>query len=178
MHRFHDCFAAFKFFVGGYLLVFERDNSNEENEVGHRLVCCLGLFLLTCATNALACSVDPSAQRRPEDLFSDAATVVVAHLTKVEEIDAPNENNRMGVIQGTFRPIEVIKGKLPAGNKVKSPAFGPGNCSIPLLAGMDYVFYLDGKLNYVTWVTGSELLDELDSPSARQVLEKLHKLKK
>ncbi|MGE5516179.1 MAG: hypothetical protein ACM31D_10200 [Bacteroidota bacterium] len=114
-----------------------------------------------------------------EELFANAAAVVVGHLIMVEQVTAPNlDKHDAGVIEGTFSPIEVIKGEVPVGNKVRSQTFLPGNCALPLLVGSDYVFFLDGKDNFVTWITGSASLGFPGSPAVERAREKLRSLRK
>lgn len=144
----------------------------------YRLAFYLGLFLLAGPSSAWACSLDPTLpEPTPEERFEKAAIVVAAHMLKVEEVEAPNEIGQdMLWVEGTFRPIELLKGELPAGNKVSGPAYGPGNCSLPLLAGSDYIFYLDGEKNFVIWPSGSEMFFSLDTPDGKKVLDDLRVL--
>ncbi|MGE5516877.1 MAG: hypothetical protein ACM31D_13765 [Bacteroidota bacterium] len=127
-----------------------------------------------------ACSRDPNVpEPTAEELFANAATVVVGHLIKVEQVAAADiDKHDAGVIEGTFSPIEIIKGEAPADNKVKSQTFFPGNCTLPLLVGSDYVFFLDGKDNFVSWITGSASLGFPGSPAVERAREKLRSLRK
>lgn len=147
--------------------------------MGCRLAFCIALFCAWGSTS-WACSRDPSLPPLTPDMqFSDAASVVVGHLTKVEEVKPPNlGKGDAGLIEGTFRPIEVLKGEAPADNKIKSQTFQPGNCTIPLVVGAEYVFYLDGGENLVTWITGSVPLGNADSPTSQRLLEELRSFRK
>lgn len=144
-----------------------------------RLVSYVALVLIW-SSAGWACSRDPNLPPlTPEMQFSNAALVVVGHLTKVEEVSPPNlGKGDAGLIEGTFRPIEVLKGEAPAGNKVKSQTFQPGNCTIPLVVGADYVFFLDGGENFLTWIAGSAPLGSVDTPASQRLLERLRSFKK
>jgi hypothetical protein len=136
------------------------------------------IFMLFGTTNAFACSLDPSVpESTPEDLYSRAASVFVAHLTKTEEINETGEP-KDALVEGTFRPIEVLKGQLPADGKVRSAVYGPGHCTIPLLSGMDYIFHIDDKKNYATLVNGSVPLWSINTPGAQRLLETLRSFRK
>lgn len=114
-------------------------------------------------------------------MFSQASTVLVAHLTSVEEIAAPNDMKGAynKIIEASITTIELIKGKPPADGKVRSAPFGYGNCTIPFLAGADYVFFLQNEGAYITFVTGSAgPILNLDGAKVREKLEKLRALAK
>ena len=55
--------------------------------------------------------------------------------------------------------------------------YGPGNCSVPLLAGSDYLLFLD-KNNFVWILSGSELFWNLDSIEPKKILNELRELAK
>lgn len=145
-----------------------------------RFALAMALSAIAVSADGWACSRDPSLPPlTPEMQFSDAATVVVGHLIKVEEVKPPNlEKGDAGLIEGTFRLIEVLKGEAPADNKIKSQTFQPGNCTLPLVVGAEYVFYLDGGENFVTWITGSVPLGNAASPKSQQLIEKLRSFRR
>jgi hypothetical protein len=142
-----------------------------------RLVIFIFLIMLT-PTTTWACSQDP-AQPEPtdRDFYKAAKLVLSAHVTKVEEM-VPAGDGDGGLIVGTLRPIEVFKGKLPQEFTVRSEVFLPGNCTLPLMAGSDYVFFLDGKDNFVQWATGSRSYFNIDGTEVRKELEAIRALKK
>lgn len=135
-------------------------------------------FLLAAATNAWACSVAHPEEPTTEYFFRNAATVLVARMTKVEEIEATDEFAGFPLVEGTLRSIELLKGKLPAGNKVRGLVYGPGNCSIPFIAGWDYILYLDGEHNFVLWPSGSEAYINIEEEEPQEEIAELRALSK
>jgi hypothetical protein len=62
---------------------------------------------------------------------------------------------------------------------VRSLPHGFGNCTIPLLAGADYIFFLQKEDDYITFVSGSAgPIVNLDAKKVREKLEKLRALAK
>jgi len=129
--------------------------------------------LLLASPVAFACSAlggfPPLAER-----LKEADAVFVAHLIATREIrsadlDIPQaikdefdpEEANGPVIRGEFRLLETLKGQVPATGHVYDLPLGPGNCSLGLMAGWDYVFVVPkpdedmGDLWFVTWPTGS-----------------------
>jgi hypothetical protein len=116
-----------------------------------------------------------------EELFSQASSVFVAHLTSVEEIAAPDDMKRFlkNIIEGSFSTIERIKGEPPASRKVRSAPYAFGNCTIPFMAGADYIFFLQKEDDYITFLSGSAgPFINLDGTKVRERLEKLRALAK
>lgn len=104
----------------------------------------------------------------------------VAHLLATKEIEAatPLGGQLLPVVEATFRTIEVFKGHPPADDTVRSLVYGPGNCSLPLLSGLDYVFFLyDDDDNFVLMLPGgNEMYFSLKSTAAKETMEELRKL--
>ncbi|CCD98968.1 hypothetical protein [Bradyrhizobium sp. STM 3809] len=129
---------------------------------------------------ATACS-SMSPPSTEEELFSRASVVFVAHLTSVREIDAPDDMKAAykQIIEASVQTIEVIKGKPPEDGKLRSGPFGYGNCTLPLLAGADYIFFLQDQNPYITFLTGSAgpILNR-QGTEVRKRLEKLRSLAK
>jgi hypothetical protein len=102
------------------------------------------LMLLMTTRAVQACqTLEPVSEERS---FAQASAVFLAHVTRTEETEG---NARLKIdpttplVEATFRLIEVLKGEPPADGKVRSPVYGPGNCSVPLFAGLDYVFVVE-----------------------------------
>ncbi|MGJ4890557.1 hypothetical protein ACQR1Y_20345 [Bradyrhizobium sp. HKCCYLRH3099] len=114
-----------------------------------------------------------------EEWFSRASAVLVVHLTSVQESPAPDDmkGGYKQIIEASVQTIEVIKGRPPEDGRVRSAPFGYGNCTLPLLAGADYIFFLrDGEPN-ITVLTGSAgPILNLDGIEVRERLEKLRSL--
>jgi hypothetical protein len=99
----------------------------------------------------------------------------------VSEVSAPEDMKGAyrKIIEGSFNTIEVIKGEPPASRKVRSAPYGFGNCTIPLLAGADYIFFLQKEDDYITFLSGSGgPIINLDGTKVREKLEKLRALAK
>ena len=80
-------------------------------------------------------------------------------------------------VEGSFTVVEVLKGTPPSDGKVVDMVFGPGNCSLGLLAGLDYVFFIqDDKYNLVIWPTGSRAFINLEAADAVKTITALRKL--
>jgi len=131
---------------------------------------------------AAACSSLPGKPLpREEELFSQASVVFVAHLKSVAEIAAPDDMKGAykQILEASVSTMEVIKGTPPADAKVRSAPFAYGNCTLPLLAGADYIFFLQDQDPYITFLTGSAgPILNLDGTEVRERLKKLRSLGK
>src|SRR5262249_47367517 len=99
-----------------------------------------GLLLLIATGAAMACSsIEPVSDERS---FANASAVFVGHVLRTEETQSPDpqpaDHATTRMVEATVRTIEVLKGQPPADGKVRSLVYGPGNCSVALLAGVDY----------------------------------------
>jgi hypothetical protein len=127
-----------------------------------------------------ACSVaEGSPEPTKEALFAEASTVFVGHVVFVEEVAAQHRDPNEPVLEAKFRVTEVLKGQPPADNKVRSFGYGPGNCTAPMLAGMDYLFFLhQGVQNFVDWPSGTETFFNINGTETQALLARLRALKK
>jgi hypothetical protein len=115
-------------------------------------------------------------QPTEEETVAKASTIFLAHLLRVEEAGSafPDEPHHGGngdkIIEGTFNVLEVIKGVPPEDHKIKSLAYGTGNCAIPLLVGNDYLIMLE-KDNVVMIGHGnaSALINIENEPTKRDL---------
>jgi hypothetical protein len=141
-----------------------------------RLFAFAALFCITAAPNAYSCSRDPRIPAPTlEELFAQAATVFVAHVINVREITAPDfEKSKIGTIQATFRAIEVLKGSPPSSGHVVSDSYSFGNCTLPFLAGADYIFFLKHDDEHINTLEGSNgPIVNLQATQVRELLGKL-----
>jgi hypothetical protein len=115
------------------------------------------LFCVMAASNGYPCSRMPGApEPTPEELFAQAATVFVAHVIKVQEMTASDmDKHKTGTVQATFRAIEILKGSPPSGSYVVSDMYSYGNCTLPLLAGADYIFFMKDDNDHINSLDGS-----------------------
>ncbi|WP_374305408.1 hypothetical protein [Ferrovibrio sp.] len=139
------------------------------------------VLLLSGIQSALACSRDPSLpELTDEDLFRAASAVFHGRIYKTEEaLDAIGPDGKpMPIVVGTFHLKEVFKGRPPEDRMVRGPTPGPGNCGLPLMVGLDYVFFLTEESGpFVLWTNGSRAYFNLDAAEPKQFLEKLRALK-
>ena len=133
------------------------------------------------ASIANACSTtEPSPTT--EELFAKARAVFAARMVRTEEAQIVLDGKTWPIVEGTFRTIEVLKGEPPQDQKVRSLVYGPGNCTMPLLSGWDYVFFLgpsvfaDSDHNLVWWANGSFGTFNLEGTEPKRKLEELRKL--
>ena len=81
------------------------------------------------------------------------------------------------VVEASFRIVEVLKGRPPKDGKVKSRVPLGGNCSIELLAAIDYLFFLNNDSNFVLLPDGSRPIYRWFSEH-NVLLERLRALRK
>ena len=115
-----------------------------------RLLYVLGaILLLGLREPASACSmVNPPTDA---ELFAKASTVFVGRIVRTEEIES-YQYPGAGIgpaPEGTFRLVEVLKGEPPADRKVVGPIFMM--CMMPLMAGLDYLIFLNDGSNFIVW---------------------------
>lgn len=138
----------------------------------------IALVLLVNTAPVRACSFE---RLSDEQLFSRASTVFVARIVRTDEATGllSLSDKPEAIVEASFRVIEVLKGQPPQNGKVKSRAWGGGNCSVPLVAATDYLFFLHGN-EYVLLPGGSRiiLLEGVQSVvgETESVLERLRAL--
>ena len=134
------------------------------------------LFCVIAASNGYSCSRMPGTpQSTPEELFAQAATVFVAHVIKVQEMTASDtDKHETGTVQATFRAIETLKGSPPSSSYVLSDMYSYGNCTLPLLAGADYIFFMKDDNDHINSLEGSAgPILNLHATQVQSSLEKL-----
>ena len=143
-------------------------------------LCSISLCAVLILASPSATSASSTTQPPPttEQQFAEATAVFVARLLRTEEAQMVWDGKTEPIVEGTFRVIEVLKGQPPPDQKVRSLVFGPGNCSIQLLAGWDYVFFLYKDSNFVFWPGGSVGTFNIDGTGPKRLLEELRSLAK
>ncbi len=96
-----------------------------------------------------------------QESFRASDEVFIAHLVSAAEIQFPGDDgddeedrfDRIG-IEGRYTLIESLKGSPAKQGIVHDFPFGPGNCSLGLLPGWDYVFFVETKPEHpgIRWV--------------------------
>ena len=99
-------------------------------------------------------------------LFSKAEHVFLAEVTDTKlvklELDK-SDSEKVDIIEAKFAVLEVFKGDPNKLTVVRDLSFGFGNCSIGLMSGMEYIFFVtkgEPQLtNYVGMCTGSRTVN-------------------
>jgi hypothetical protein len=141
-----------------------------------RLFAFAAVFCVMAASNGYSCSRNPNTPApTPEELFAQAATVFVAHVIKVQEMTASDmDKHEAGTVQATFRAIEILKGSPPSSSSVLSDMYSYGNCTLPLLAGADYIFFMKDDNDHINSLEGSAgPILNLHATQVQSSLEKL-----
>lgn len=130
--------------------------------------------LLFLACSAFACS-SPGEPPTLDELFAKATSVFVAHVVRTQETDRKFEG--IPIVEGEFRLIEEIKGTPPQNYLVRDFVYGYGNCSLGLLAGLDYVFFIQKDWSgLVVFPSGSRPIFNINGRASVEFLQKLRRL--
>lgn len=119
------------------------------------VIAVLSACLLIAPLRAAACSVQEVTT--DEEKFAKAKEVFLARVVRVEEAAEPARwgNVEFKAVQGTYKLLEVFKGEPRDGDTVLDFVFNPGNCSLGIMAGLHYVFFIRPENRLVLWVGGS-----------------------
>ena len=134
------------------------------------------LVTLLLASSAAACS--SLKQPSSEELFAHAISVFRARVVEARLAKFPNPLKpveQVEVVEAKFEIKEVLKGTPPASGVVRDLPFAPGNCSLGLLPGMEYVFFPDAS-GFVLLPGGSFGYINAEGSEVKSHLEALRKL--
>jgi len=98
------------------------------------------IILIFVPSIVFPCSFLP---RTDEEYFKEAREVFRSRVveTRLATIQNPaNPKEKEEVVEGKVVVTEKFKGEPPPSGYVKDLVFVPGNCSLGLFAGMEYVF--------------------------------------
>ena len=140
-----------------------------------KIVIILTLLLLPAV--ALPCSFK---EKTDEEKFNSAKAVFHAKIveTKLGNLKNPdNSKESIETVEGKFIVKEKFKGEPPVSGYAKDFVFGPGNCSLGLITGMEYVFYVSDD-DFVLLPTGSFGFFNDEGTAVRPKLDKLRELSK
>jgi hypothetical protein len=142
----------------------------------YRCVACLLIALLS-VSGARACSWDQTIT--DEQRFDRASSVFIAHVVRTEEIEPPSSGLDAPIVRATFRTIEVFKGQPPADSSFRSLLFQGGNCTLPVLAGVNYLIFLRDGDAFIDFPSGSRGFLSLDrqDDETRQILDTMRRLR-
>ena len=140
-----------------------------------KIIITIILLLIPCV--AFPCSFKP---RTDEENFNAAKAIFQARIIETRLATMTNPNNpkeSVEVVEGKILIKEKFKGEPPASGYVKDFVFGPGNCSLGLFTGMEYIFYTSDN-DFVLMPTGSFGYLNDEGSMVRPKLEKLRELSK
>lgn len=134
------------------------------------------VLLLSFSAVASACSFK---QRSDEQLFAAATSVFRARVTEVKLASLADPANPSGraveVVEARYEVKEILKGAAPSAGIVRDLPFGPGNCSLGLIPGLEYVFF-PGEHEMVLVPSGSFAYFNEEGSEVKPRLEALRKL--
>lgn len=147
----------------------------------HSLVTRYRVAIILLAALAASAANACSSRYHPTDdqLFSEAEHVIVARVVSTRlramprnecEADALDEDE-CTYVEAKYELFDVLKGSRRGQGKVRDLVFGPGNCSLGLLTGFYYVFYIDKQHDWVPHIGGSFPLGQFYGERERQVVE-------
>ena len=137
----------------------------------------LALFLaLLAIARAEACSIRDLATE--EEKFARAKEIFLARVVRVEETGKVERigGGEVKTVQGTYKLMEVFKGDPKDGDTVLDFVFNPGNCSLGIMAGLYYVFFIQPENRLVLWVNGSRGYINLDGSTPKADFERFRAL--
>ena len=126
-------------------------------------------ILVIFSFNSIACSFP---ERSDSEIFNDAKKVFRAKIIATELATEIHDGEKVEVILATYQLVESYKGDLPRKGKVKELPFGPGNCMVGLMTGLEYVIYLE-EHDFVTLPSGSWGFFNSEGKDVAPKLEKL-----
>ena len=125
------------------------------------------LSLATPMLSSFGCTCE---EHDPQVLFKNADGVFLARVTDTKLLDKQSLSPMGGTqsftagpesadtVEAKFLVLEYFKKPVREIREVHDLPYGIGNCSIPLMSGLQYVFFTSGgtgKWNYVGMCTGS-----------------------
>lgn len=134
------------------------------------------LLLFLTAFRAEACSIRDLASE--DEKFAQAKEVFLARIVRVEESAKPERigSTEIKAVQGTYKLLEVFKGEPKDNDTVVDFVFSPGNCSLGIMAGLHYVFFIRPENRLVLWVYGSRGYINLDGSVPKKDLARFREL--
>lgn len=134
---------------------------------------------------AIATPAADACSRRPHptdvQLYSEAEQIFVARILATEIRRMPRREceaeemseDECTYVEGEYELVEVLKGAPRSRGKVRDLVFGPGNCSLGLLSGFYYVFYVEKEHNWVPHINGSFPLGPIYQERERKAVERI-----
>ena len=115
-----------------------------------------GIAILSLAQSAMACQWK---QRPTEEIVAGAKSIFRARVTEVKLLEPrPPALDRypkvFEAVEARYDVLETFKGEPPSAGIVRDFMFAPGNCSLGLFPGWEYIFIPDSD-GMVPLPTGS-----------------------
>ena len=128
------------------------------------------------AARAEACSIRDLATE--DEKFARAKEVFLARIVRVEETGKAERigGGEVKTVQATYKLMEVFKGAPKDGDTVLDFVFTPGNCSLGIMPGLYYVFFILPENRLVLWVNGSRGYINLDGSTPKADFERFRAL--
>jgi len=132
-------------------------------------------FSVIYSSSIFACSV--SRELSTAEKFDEAEHVFVAKIISANlVIDESAELEWVKeVVVAKYELIEQFKGNSNP-PIVREAVFGPGNCTMGLLVGNKYVFFLHNSERFAGWPAGSFMTWNLEGKQVVPILEELRGL--
>ena len=133
----------------------------------------IAALCLCAALGAEACSTaNPPTEK---ELFARANSVFRARVTEARLsrlVNPANPAEHVEVVEARYEVKEVFRGTPPSSGFVRDLPYGPGNCSLGVLPGMEYVFF-PGEQDFVLIFSGSFGYFNPEGSEVKQHLEAL-----
>lgn len=119
-------------------------------------------LLLSNASLACSCRERTDAEQFNAAIYVAHVRVVSTELRSIEDLrrESPDldewKDNTPEYVRVSFQEVEVFKKSIAAPQYLRELPFGPGNCMVGLLAGMEYIVYLSqDSMSFVDICSGS-----------------------
>ena len=137
----------------------------------------LFIVLAMLSAQCFACSrlgKEPSMAEK----FTQADGVALVKITSTRLIvdESKKDKWERETVEATYDVLEAFKGdhNHPV---VREMVFGPGNCTIPLLAGNTYVLFIEKDHRSISSINGTEMIWNVDGTEVKPMLTELRSLK-
>jgi hypothetical protein len=139
---------------------------------------CFLVFFALISSPLFACS--SLEYTTDEQNFQKANEVFIARIVGTDEKTFHNERfvNGIPVVEGRYHLVETLKGHPSQDGIVRDFVYSKGNCSLGLLTGITYLFFISDDSRLVLTPDGSRGIINMDAEPIRQTLTKLRELSK
>jgi len=137
----------------------------------------IGVASFFVAASAMACSWK---ERPISEVLAEAKSVFRARVTEVKLVNSgpvpqTARPKPIPVVEARYELLETFKGEPPPSGVVRDFMLAPGNCSLGLFPGWEYIF-IPGKDDMVILPTGSFGYFNPDGETVKPRIEEIRKL--